>query len=114
MHFPGVPAPHFPSSQTQVQIFFLPNVRSIARELGNDYHGWAIFSDGGTRVVDGDIFAGWGVISRSLRGRIFVLFGRVITNEALRSHFGSRDTSVQVNNVAVSDHVFHRFPVLIS
>ena len=31
----------------------------------------------------------------------------------LRSHFGSRAISVQVNIVAVSDHVFHRF-LLIS
>ena len=28
----------------------------------------------------------------------------------VRSHFGSRAISVQVNIVAVSDHVFHRFP----
>ena len=28
----------------------------------------------------------------------------------LRCHFGSRAISVQVNIVAVSDHVFHRFP----
>ena len=64
MHFPGGPAPHCPTSQAQVQMYpFLPNDRSITRELGNDYHGWAIFSNGGTRVVDGEIFAGWCVIS---------------------------------------------------
>ena len=28
----------------------------------------------------------------------------------VRSHFGSRAISVQVNIVAVSDHVFHKFP----
>ena len=28
----------------------------------------------------------------------------------VRSHFGSRAISVQVSIVAVSDHVFHRFP----
>ena len=30
--------------------------------------------------------------------------------DGIRSHIGSRAISVQVNNVAVSDHVFHRFP----
>ena len=62
-----------------------PNIRSdrsITRELGNDYHGWAIYTDGGTRVADGEVFAGWSVISRYPRGRIFVLFGPVITTEA--------------------------------
>ena len=29
--------------------------------------------------------------------------------DGIRSHIGSRAISVQVNNVAVSDHVFHRF-----
>ena len=38
-------------------------------------------ADGGTRVVDGEIFAGWGVISRTPRGRICLMFGPVITNE---------------------------------
>ena len=38
---------------------YLPNVRSITRELGNDYHGWAIYTDGGIRVVNGETLAGW-------------------------------------------------------
>ena len=39
--------------------------------------GGLFFTDGGTRVVDG-----CGVISRSPRGRIYVMFGPVITTEA--------------------------------
>ena len=31
----------------------LPNVRTTTRERGNDFQGWAICTDGGTRVVDG-------------------------------------------------------------
>ena len=46
----------------------LPNDRSVTRELGNDCHGWAIYTDGGTRVVDGEILAGWGVIHDPLVG----------------------------------------------
>ena len=35
------------------------------------------FSDGGTRVIDGETLAGWCVISRSPQGRIDVMFGPV-------------------------------------
>ena len=48
----------FTSISPSVHIF--PMVVSITRELGNDYHGWAIYTDGGTRVVDGEPLAGWG------------------------------------------------------
>ena len=41
------------------QNFWLPksNARSTTRERGNDYRGWAIYTDGGTRVVDGETLA---------------------------------------------------------
>ena len=55
------------------------------------------YTDGGTRVVDGETLACWCVISRSLRGRIFVLFGPVITNEAHLAFSGARTHS---NNTA--------------
>ena len=52
MHFLGVP-PHLPRSQAHVQVSIFPNDHSNTSEVGNDYHGCAIFTDGGTRVVDG-------------------------------------------------------------
>ena len=89
----------FHASRTTLSVFPnpSPDIRPITKELGNDYHGWAIYTDGGTRVVDGEIFAGSGVISRSLRGRIFVLFGPVITNEAHLAFSGAR---IHSNNTA--------------
>ena len=35
------------------------------------------------------------------------------TSKFFRSHFGSRAVTVQVNNVAVSDSVFHIFSVVM-
>ena len=55
------------------------------------------FSDGGTRVVDGETLAGWGVISRSHHGRIDIMFGPVITTEAHLAFSGARTRS---NNTA--------------
>ena len=79
MHTPGVPRHSFRLPKPKSRYPFLANDRSITKELGHDYHGWAIFSDGGTRVVDGETFAGCGVISRSPHGRIYVMFGPVVT-----------------------------------
>ena len=59
--------------------------------------GQAIFSDGGTRVVDGQTLAGWCVISRSPHGRTDVMFGPVITTEAHLAFSGARAHS---NNTA--------------
>ena len=36
----------------------LPNARSATRERGNDFRGWAIYTDGGTRVESGETFVG--------------------------------------------------------
>ena len=94
---PGVSHHTFRLPKPKSRYPYLPNDRSITREVGNDYHGWAIFSDGGTRVVDGEIFAGWGVISRSSRGRIFVMFRPVITTEAHLAFSGAR---IHSNNTA--------------
>ena len=109
MHFPGVPHHTFRLHQPKSRYSFLPNDRSITRELGNDYHGWAIYTDGGTRAVDGETFAGWGVISRSPRGRIFVLFGPVITNEAHLAFSGARNHS---NNTAEMTAMFEALSFL--
>ena len=63
---PGVPHHNFRLPKTKSRYPYLPNARSITRERGNDYRGWAIYTDGGTRVVDGETLAGWGVISAIL------------------------------------------------
>ena len=55
------------------------------------------YTDGGTRVVDGETLAGWGLISRSPHGRIDVMFGPVVTTEAHPAFSGARPHS---NNTA--------------
>ena len=97
MHSLGVPRHSFRLPKPKSRYPFLPNDRPITRELGNDYHGWAIYTDGGTRVVDGETLAGWCVISRSPHGRIDVLFGLVITTEA---HLAFSGTRIHSNNSA--------------
>ena len=57
MHFRGFPRHTFRLPELKPRYPFLPN------EVGNDNHRWAIYADGGTRVVGGEIFAGWVVIS---------------------------------------------------
>ena len=71
-HIPGVPHQNFWLPKARYP--YLPNARSTTRERGNDYRGWAIYTDGGTRVVDGETLAGWSVIARSLHGRIDFMF----------------------------------------
>ena len=68
MHLPGVPHRSLRLPIPKFRYPLIPNDRSITRELGNDYHGWAIYTDGGTRVVDGEILAGWCAISDHLVG----------------------------------------------
>ena len=46
----------FPSPEAQSQIS-VPNARSKTRERGNDFRGWAVYTDG-VRVVDGETLAG--------------------------------------------------------
>ena len=97
MHSPGVPHLSFRLPRPKSRYPFLPNDRSLSKELGHDYHGWAFCTDGGTGVVDGETVAGWGVISRSPRGRIYVMFGPVIAAEAHLAFSGARTHS---NNTA--------------
>ena len=54
MHLPGVPhhTSRLPKSKSRYP--FLPKDHSITSELGNDNHGWAVYTDGGTRVVGGE------------------------------------------------------------
>ena len=76
----------------------LPNlVPQHVKEAINDFQGWAISTDGGTRIVDGETLAGWGAIARSLHGRIDFMFGPVVTTEAHLAFSGARTHS---NNTA--------------
>ena len=36
-----------------------------AREKGTDFHGWATYTDGGTRSSDGETLGGWDIVGRS-------------------------------------------------
>ena len=63
-HFPGVPHHTFRLPKSKSRYPYLPNDRSLTSERGNNYHGWAIYTDGGTRV-DGETLVGWCVISHT-------------------------------------------------
>ena len=93
-HFPGVPHHTFRLPKSKSRYPYLPNDRSLTSERGNRYRGWAIDTDGGTRVVDGETLAGWGVSSRSPHGRIDVMFGPVVTTEAHLAFSGARIHSI--------------------
>ena len=49
----------------------LPDSRTTTREKGNDFQGWAICTDRGTRVSDGETMPSWGAVARSPDGRFF-------------------------------------------
>ena len=88
---------------------YLPNALSTTRERGNDFRGWAIYTDGCTRVENGETFAGWSVIARSFRGRIGVMFGPVITTEA---HLASSGARTHSNNTAEMTAVIEALSLL--
>ena len=58
-HIPAVLHQNFRLPKPEARYPFLPNARSLTRERGNDYRGWPIYTDGGTRIVDGETLAGW-------------------------------------------------------
>ena len=62
-HMPAVSRMNFRLPKPQARYRHLPNVRTTTRERGIDFQGRAIYTDGCTRVVDGEILAGWGTIS---------------------------------------------------
>ena len=109
MHFSGVPHHSFRLPKPKSRYSFLPNDRSITKEPGHNYHGWAVYPDGGFRVVDGETFAGWGVISRSPHGRIYVMFGPVVTTEGHLVFSGARTHS---NNTAEMTAMIEAFSFL--
>ena len=50
----------FPKTK-KPDVHIFPNGRSTTRERGKDFQRWAIYSDGRTRVVEGETLARWGV-----------------------------------------------------
>ena len=96
-HMPAVTRQNFRLPKLKARYRYLPNDRSTTRARGNDFRGWAVYTDGGTRVVDGETLAGWSVISRSSHGRVVIMFGPVITTEAHLALSGARTHS---NNTA--------------
>ena len=80
-HIPAVPCQNFRLPKIKARYPYLPNDRSTTRARSNDFRGWAVYTDGGTRVVDGETLAGWGVISRSPQGKIDIMFDPVVTTE---------------------------------
>ena len=79
------PASTFPPAPAQGQI-----------HRGTDFRGWAICADGGTRIVNVETLAGWGVISRSPLGRIHIMFGPVTTE----AHLAVSGAKTHSNNTA--------------
>ena len=53
-----VPRLNFRLPKTKARYPHLPNVRITTRERGNDFQGWAICTDGGARLVNGETLAG--------------------------------------------------------
>ena len=96
-HMPAVPRLNFRLLKPEARCPHLPNIRTTTRERGNDFQGWAIYTDGGTRLVDGETLAGWGAVAQSLHGKIDVMFGLVITTEARLTFASARTHS---NNTA--------------
>ena len=96
-HLPAVPRQNFCLPKSKARYPHLPNARSTTRERGNDFQGWAIYTDGCTRFVNGETLAGWGVIARSAHGRFDIMFGLVITTEAHSAFSGAR---THCNNTA--------------
>ena len=89
-HIPAVPHKFFRLPKHMARYPYLPNDRSTTRIRGNDFRGWAIYTDGGTRIVDGETLARWAVIARSPHGRIDVVFGPFVTTEAHLAFSGAR------------------------
>ena len=94
---PAVQRQNFRLPKLKARYPYLPNDRSNTRARGNDFRGWAVYTDGGTRIVDGETLAGRGVISRSPHGMIDIMFGPVVTTEAHLAFSGARTHS---NNTA--------------
>ena len=94
---PAVQSQKFRLPSAKARYPHLPNVRTTTRETGNDCQGWAIYTDGGTRLADGETLAGSEAVARSPHGRLDIMFGPVVTTEA---HLAFAGASVHCNNTA--------------
>ena len=63
-HMPAVPSQKFRLPSAKAKYPQHPNGRTATRDRGYDFQGWAIYTDGGTRLADGEILAGWGAVAR--------------------------------------------------
>ena len=55
-HMPAVPRLNFRLPKPKARYLHLPNVRTTTHERGNDFQGWAIYTDGSTCLVHGETF----------------------------------------------------------
>ena len=62
LHMPAVPRQNFRLPKLTARYQYLPKACSTTRARGNDFQGWAVYTDGGTRIVAGETLAGWSVI----------------------------------------------------
>ena len=95
-HIPAVLHSNFRLPAAKARYPHLHHVRTTTRERGN-FQGWALYTDGGTQFADGEALAGLGAVARSHHGRIYVMFGPVVTTEAHLAFAGAR---VHSNNTA--------------
>ena len=93
MHFPGVPrrSSDFPNPSPDIHIF--PMIVPLQKNRAMIIMGGLFIQMVVLALWMVKTFAGWSVISRSPRGRIFVLFGPVITHEAHLACSGARTHS---------------------
>ena len=82
--------------------------------VGNDFHGWAIHTDGGTRAAYGETLAGWSAVGRSPHGRMCIVRGPVITTEAHLAYAGARIHSTNTAELNIAEALFFaRAPCLV-
>ena len=79
----AVPRLNFRLPKPKSRYPHLTSVRTTTRERGNDFPGWTINIDGGIRFVDGE----------TLAGRLYIMFGPVVTTEAHVAFSGTRTHS---------------------
>ena len=64
-HIPVVPNQKFRLPAAKARYPHLPNIRTTTRDKGNASQGWAIYTDMGSRLVDGETLAGWSAVAQS-------------------------------------------------